>query len=83
MDLECSPDVLLQKAHHHAGYFAWGCFRYFGLGDTVRQRALPDQCRWTGKPAVFPCLSRESGYIPRHLTRKHGSQRPSGGNRAI
>jgi hypothetical protein len=36
---------LLQKAHHHAGYFAWGCFRYFGLGDTVRQRALPDQCR--------------------------------------
>src|SRR6201989_3699324 len=36
-----------------------------------------------GKAAVFPCLSTESGYIPRHLTRKHGSQRPSGGNRAI
>jgi len=35
------------------------------------------------EPAVFPCFSAESGYIARHLTRKHGSQRPSGGNRAI
>jgi hypothetical protein len=33
-------------------------------------------------PALFPCFWLESGYIPRHLTRKHGSQRPSGGSRA-
>jgi len=39
--------------------------------------------RWPRKPAVFPCFWLESGYIPRHLTRKHGSQRPSGGSRAI
>ncbi|KRR08315.1 hypothetical protein CQ12_36690, partial [Bradyrhizobium jicamae] len=36
----------------------------------------------TENPAVFPCFWLESGYIARHLTRKHGSQRPSGGNRA-
>src|ERR1700720_1572627 len=24
------------------------------------------------KPALFPCFRRKSGYIPRHLTRKHG-----------
>ena len=26
------------------------------------------------KPALFPCFWLESGYIPRHLTRKHGSK---------
>src|SRR5216684_412042 len=34
------------------------------------------------KPALFPCFSPKSGYIPRHLTRKHGFTRPSGGSRA-
>jgi hypothetical protein len=26
------------------------------------------------KPALFPCFWLESGYTPRHLTRKHGSK---------
>src|SRR3954463_9222844 len=39
-------------------------------------------CSWPQNTPAFPCFPRKSRYIPAHLTRKHGSQRPSGGNRA-
>src|ERR1700722_12533196 len=29
---------------------------------------------WRPKNPGFPCFSRKSRYIPRHLTRKHGSK---------
>src|SRR5712675_2848841 len=37
-----------------------------------RERAV---CyRRVAEMAIFPCFSRNSSYIPRHLTRKHGSK---------
>jgi hypothetical protein len=37
-------------------------------------RSRPIGWRPAWNPAVFPCFWLESGYIARHLTRKHGSK---------
>src|SRR6267154_3401145 len=52
-------------------------FRVFGCSEAAAGTDAAGRALRVIKPlktAGFPCFSRKSRYIPRHLTRKHGSK---------